>query len=98
MVIGGAGVARGYRNRSALTAEKFVRDPFSAAAGARLYKTGDRGRYLPTGEIEFLGRIDDQIKIRGYRIEPNEIVSTLNKCDGVRESAVIAQGASSGDS
>jgi amino acid adenylation domain-containing protein len=89
--IGGAGVARGYRNRSALTHQKFVRDPFSDTPGARLYKTGDQGRYLPTGEIEFLGRIDDQIKIRGYRIEPNEIVSTLNKCDGIRESAVIAQ-------
>ncbi len=89
--IGGAGVARGYRNRSALTHQKFVRDPFSATPGARLYKTGDLGRYLPTGEIEFLGRIDDQIKIRGYRIEPNEIVSTLNKFDGIRESAVIAQ-------
>jgi amino acid adenylation domain-containing protein len=96
--IGGAGVARGYRNRSALTLEKFVRDPFSATPGARLYKTGDLGRYLPTGEIEFLGRIDDQIKIRGYRIEPNEIVSTLNKFDGIRESAVIAQESCSGDS
>jgi amino acid adenylation domain-containing protein len=96
--IGGAGVARGYRNRSALTQQKFVRDPFSHTPGARLYKTGDRGRYLPTGEIEFLGRIDDQIKIRGYRIEPNEIVSTLNNFDGIRESAVIAQESCSGDS
>jgi acyl carrier protein len=96
--IGGAGVARGYRNRSALTDQKFVRDPFSNTPGARLYKTGDLGRYLPTGEVEFLGRIDDQIKIRGYRIEPNEIVSTLNKFGGIRESAVIAQQSSSGDS
>src|SRR5262249_41102831 len=60
--IGGACVARGYRNRSALTHQKFVRNPFSDSPEARLYKTGDRGRYLPTGEIEFLGRIDDQIK------------------------------------
>jgi phosphopantetheine binding protein/AMP-binding enzyme len=75
-----------------------VRDPYSATPGARLYKTGDLGRYLPTGEIEFLGRIDNQIKIRGYRIEPNEIVSTLNKFDGIRESAVVAQESSSGDS
>jgi amino acid adenylation domain-containing protein len=96
--IGGAGVARGYRNRSTLTHQKFVRDPFSNTPGARLYTTGDLGRYLPTGEIEFLGRIDDQIKIRGYRIEPNEIVSTLNKFDGIRESAVIAQESGSGDS
>jgi amino acid adenylation domain-containing protein len=95
--IGGAGVARGYRNRSAFTQQKFVRDPFSDTPGARLYKTGDLGRYLPTGEVEFVGRIDDQIKIRGYRIEPNEIVSTLNKFNGVRESALIAQ-ETSGDS
>jgi amino acid adenylation domain-containing protein len=96
--IGGAGVARGYRNRSTLTQQKFVRDPFSDTPGPRLYKTGDLGRYLPNGEIEFLGRIDDQIKIRGYRIEPNEIVSTLNKCVGIRESAVAAQESCSGDS
>jgi amino acid adenylation domain-containing protein len=96
--IGGAGVARGYRNHSALTHQKFVRDPFSASPEARLYKTGDLGRYLATGEIEFLGRIDDQIKIRGYRIEPNEIVNVLNKFDGIRGSAVVAQESSSGDS
>jgi amino acid adenylation domain-containing protein len=95
--IGGAGVARGYRNRPALTHQKFVLDPFAATPGARLYKTGDLGRYLPTGDIEFQGRIDDQIKIRGYRIEPNEIVSTLNKFDGIRESAVVAQEPCSGD-
>jgi len=96
--IGGAGVARGYRNHSALTHQKFVRDPFSATPDARLYKTGDLGRYLATGEIEFLGRIDDQIKIRGYRIEPNEIVNVLNKFDGIRGSAVVAQESCSGDS
>ena len=95
--IGGVGVARGYRNRSELTDQKFLRDPFSTVPGARLYKTGDLGRYLPTGEIEFLGRIDDQIKIRGYRIEPNEIVSTLNKLDGIRESTVISQESGSGE-
>src|SRR5262249_9591347 len=78
--------------------QKFVRDPFSANPEARLYKTGDVGRYLATGEIEFLGRIDDQIKVRGYRIEPNEIVSVLNKFEGIRESAVVAQESSSGDS
>jgi amino acid adenylation domain-containing protein len=95
--IGGAGVARGYRNRSELTDQKFLRDPFSTVPKARLYKTGDLGRYLPTGEIEFLGRIDDQIKIRGYRVEPNEIVSTLNKFDGIRESTVISQESGSGE-
>jgi amino acid adenylation domain-containing protein len=85
--IGGAGVARGYRNNSALTAEKFVRDPHGNLSD-RLYKTGDRGRFLPNGEIEFLGRLDDQLKIRGYRVEPNEIISALNAFPGVQAGAV----------
>jgi hypothetical protein len=86
--IEGAGVARGYRNNPALTAEKFVRNPFGGSASSRLYKTGDRGRFLPNGEIEFLGRLDDQIKIRGYRVEPNEIVQALNSHPGVQASVV----------
>jgi amino acid adenylation domain-containing protein len=83
--IGGAGVARGYRNNPALTAEKFLRNPFGEG---RLYRTGDRARVLPNGEIEFMGRLDDQIKIRGYRVEPNEIINALNTYPGVRASAV----------
>jgi amino acid adenylation domain-containing protein len=89
--IGGAGVARGYRNRPDLTAEKFISNPFSADAGSRLFKTGDLGRFLPDGQIGFLGRVDDQIKIRGYRIEPNEIVGLLNRRPEIRQSIVIAR-------
>jgi len=86
--IGGAGVARGYRNNSVLTAERFVHNPF--AGSGRLYRTGDRARFLPNGEIDFLGRMDDQIKIRGYRVEPNEIIAALNAYPGVLASAVAA--------
>jgi non-ribosomal peptide synthetase component F len=74
LYIGGAGLARGYRNCPDLTAEKFIPNPFSSLPGSRLYKTGDLARFLPNGEIAFLGRTDEQIKVRGYRIEPNEIV------------------------
>jgi amino acid adenylation domain-containing protein len=85
--IGGAGVARGYRNNPELTAEKFVRIPL-VAGPEKLYRTGDRGRFLPNGEIEFSGRLDDQLKIRGYRVEPNEIINALNAFPGVQSSAV----------
>ena len=95
--IGGAGVARGYHNLSALTGEKFIPDPFSPEPGGRLYKTGDLGRRLPGGQVAFLGRIDDQIKIRGYRVEPNEIVSVLNQHRDVRESLVVARVDASGE-
>src|SRR5581483_8726049 len=73
--ISGQGVGRGYHNRPELTAKVFAADPDGALG--RLYRTGDRGRFLPDGQIEFLGRIDDQIKLRGYRIEPGEIVAAL---------------------
>jgi amino acid adenylation domain-containing protein len=89
--IGGAGLARGYHNRPALTAERFVPDPFAGDSGGRLYLTGDLGRLLPDGQIAFMGRMDDQLKIRGYRIEPSEISSVLNRHQDVLESLVVAR-------
>jgi amino acid adenylation domain-containing protein len=89
--IGGAGVARGYLNREDLSAECFIPDPFSADPHARLYKTGDLGRYQPDGVIEYLGRSDFQVKIRGFRIELGEIEARLNECPGVRQSVVTAR-------
>ncbi|HYC27650.1 MAG TPA: condensation domain-containing protein, partial [Chitinophagaceae bacterium] len=89
--IGGIQVARGYLNQAALTAEKFISDPFSNKPGARLYKTGDLGRWLKDGNIEYLGRIDDQVKIRGYRIELGEVSSVLQQCALVRQSVVMAK-------
>jgi len=88
--VGGAGVARGYLNRPELTAEKFIRDPFSTNPSARLYRTGDLGRYLANGEIAYLGRIDEQIKILGHRIEPGEIVAVLDRHRAVQASRVVA--------
>lgn len=92
LYIGGAGVARGYLNRPDITADKFIRDPFSPEAGARLYQTGDLARQLPDGEFAYLGRIDDQIKILGYRIEPNEIVAVLDRHPSIQSSVVVARG------
>jgi hypothetical protein len=92
LYIGGAGVARGYFNRPALTAQYFVRHPFSANPAAVLYKTGDLARYLPNGDIEFLGRIDHQLKIRGYRIEPGEIELALQRHPAVQTAIVTAVG------
>ncbi|PHM60991.1 Amino acid adenylation [Xenorhabdus ishibashii] len=89
--IAGAGVARGYLNRPELTAERFLADPFSSEPDARMYKTGDLGRWLPDGNIEYLGRNDFQVKLRGFRIELGEIESRLSQCDGVREAVVIAR-------
>lgn len=92
--VGGAGVARGYLNRPELTSEKFIRNPFrpnDSGSGARLYRTGDLARYLASGEIAYLGRIDEQIKILGHRIEPNEIVTVLDRHPAVRASRVVAR-------
>ncbi len=87
--VAGPQLARGYRNLPALTAEKFAAEP---ARGLRLYRTGDRGRMLPDGQVSFLGRIDDQIKIRGFRVEPDEIVAQLNSHPRIGNSVVVARG------
>jgi len=89
--IGGPGVARGYLNHPELTEAKFIADPFSQDADARLYKTGDMVRYLPDGNLEFQGRIDFQVKIRGFRIEPGEIEAVLEKHSGVAQAVVTAR-------
>jgi amino acid adenylation domain-containing protein len=89
--IGGEGVGRGYLNRGDLTGERFVPNPFSGKSGARMYKTGDLGRWLPDGNIEFVGRNDDQVKVRGYRIELGEIEARLAEHPGVRETVVTAR-------
>ena len=91
LYIGGDGLARGYLNSTELTAEKFVPHPFTDEPGSRLYKTGDRARYLPDGSIEFLGRIDHQVKIRGFRIELGEIETVLKNHPAVGEAVVVVR-------
>jgi amino acid adenylation domain-containing protein len=90
--IGGEGVARGYLGLPALTAERFVPDPFSATPGRRLYRSGDVGRMRADGQMEYLGRTDEQVKVRGFRIELGEIESVLRQHEAVKESAVVVQG------
>ena len=97
LYIGGFGLARGYLKHAELTAEKFVPHPFSQKPGARLYRTGDMARFLPKGEIEFLGRADDQLKIRGFRIEAGEVETALTSHPVIREAVVIARPNKSGD-
>jgi amino acid adenylation domain-containing protein len=89
LYLGGESVGKGYLNRPELTAERFLANPFSSEPGARLYKTGDLVRYLPDGQIAFLGRTDQQVKIRGFRIELGEIESVLNRHLAVHQAAVI---------
>ncbi len=96
LLIGGHGVARGYRGRPDLTAERFIPDPWSEDAGARLYRTGDLTRRRGDGEIEFLGRLDHQVKIRGVRVELGEVEAAVAACAGVGQAVVAAQTDSSG--
>jgi amino acid adenylation domain-containing protein len=91
MYVGGAGLARGYLQRSELSAQRFVADPFNKDSGGRLYKSGDLARYLANGDIEYLGRIDHQVKIRGFRIELGEIEMALNTYRAVRESVALVR-------
>jgi len=97
LCLGGDGLARGYLHRPELTADKFIPHPFSDEPGARLYRTGDLGRYLPDGNIDFLGRLDDQIKIRGFRVEPREIEAALLSHPGVKEALVMLREMAPGD-
>lgn len=94
--VGGIGLARGYLNQPGLTAERFIPDSFGHIPGARLYKTGDLARFLGDGEIEFVGRVDQQVKVRGFRIELGEIEAVLGRHPGVREAVVIAREDASG--
>jgi amino acid adenylation domain-containing protein len=95
--VAGAALATGYINRPELTSERFSPDPFTHTPGSRMYRTGDIGRYLPDGNIEYLGRADDQVKVRGYRIELGEVEVAIGKHPGVRQAAVAVREDRPGD-
>jgi amino acid adenylation domain-containing protein len=97
LCIGGLGLARGYRNRPALTADRFIPNPFGGEPGARLYRTGDLARRLPDGTFECLGRVDHQVKVRGFRIELGEVEAALERHAAVREAVVVAREESPGE-
>ena len=97
LYVGGGGVARGYLGRPELTAEKFVPDALGGEPGARLYRSGDRVRWLARGELEYLGRMDAQVKIRGFRIEPGEVEAVVSSHEAVRESVVVVDTDPAGD-
>ncbi len=97
LCIGGDGVTRGYHRRPRQTGERFIPDAFGNRHGSRLYRTGDLARYQPSGELEFLGRLDHQVKIRGYRIELGEIETLLASFPGVNQAVVIARDGQHGD-
>ena len=97
LYVGGEGVARGYLGRPDLTAERFLPDPFAERPGARLYRTGDRGRELPGGDVEFVDRLDHQLKVRGFRIEPGEVEAAVVDHPGVSEAVVTAREDNPGD-
>jgi thioesterase domain-containing protein/acyl carrier protein len=97
LYIGGVGLARGYRGRAELTAERFIPHPYSRQQGERLYRTGDIGRYRLDGALEYVGRADYQVKVRGYRIELGEIESVLRQHEGVREAVVVIREDKPGD-
>jgi amino acid adenylation domain-containing protein len=97
LLLGGAGLARGYLDRPDLTAAKFVPDPFGPEPGGRLYRTGDLVRHLPDGSLEFLGRIDQQVKIRGFRVEPGEVEAALTALPEVAAAAVLPREHGPGD-
>ncbi|HYG64762.1 MAG TPA: amino acid adenylation domain-containing protein, partial [Thermoanaerobaculia bacterium] len=92
LYIGGVCLARGYLGRPDLTADRFVPDPFAGEPGARLYRTGDKVRRLPDGNLDFLGRFDHQVKVRGFRVELEEVESVLGRHPGVRQTVVLARG------
>ena len=97
LYIGGAGLARGYRDRPGLTAERFLPDPFGDSPGGRLYRTGDLARWRPDGSLECLGRVDHQVKIRGFRVELGEIEAALVRHESVREAVVAGRPDATGE-